>query len=332
MRLLFGSGPFRLLTVGVYIRVAHILLIRLAVCFLHFFTAAFPPSEKLPEGLVVERIRQVLRHTLKTSETSVRPFRTVANLYSSVFVELVRISGKLGVHAERVVPRCLDTHPHGQIAPRLTLGRHVITQVRSQFVDKADFPYRIVLRTDLHLNVIGDVHRHASGLTPPRHTIEAAAIRRIAHRRHIAVFIRLHVRRIIAITGRTEIRCIIKAYGRREDMADGLYLFTEQRRIKTVKFGRGRYAHIIIIHVLESPDRVVHLTLVFFIPSFHDLMRIHAVGKPEFRRDIDIVEQTERRTDGYVMAHTVTPVLNQVGLEQQVFFRIYAVAQASGVA
>ena len=45
-----------------------------AVCFLHFFTAAFPPSEKLPEGLVVERIRQVLRHTLKTSETSVRPF------------------------------------------------------------------------------------------------------------------------------------------------------------------------------------------------------------------------------------------------------------------
>ena len=115
-------------------------------------------------------------------------------------------------------------------------------------------------------------------------------------------------------------------------MADGLYLLTEQRRIKTVKFGRGRYAHIIIIHVLESPDRVVHLPLVFFIPSFHDLMRIHAVGKPEFRRDIDIVEQTERRTDGYVMAHTVTPVLNQVGLEQQVFFRIYAVAQASGVA
>ena len=89
---------------------------------------------------------------------------------------------------------------------------------------------------------------------------------------------------------------------------------------------------IIIIHVLESPNRVVHFPLVFFIPSFHDLMRVHTVGKPEFRRDIDIVEQTERRTDGHVMTHTVTPVFNQIGLEQQVFFRIYAVAQASGIA
>ncbi len=61
-------------------------------------------------------------------------------------------------------------------------------------------------------------------------------------------------------------------------------------------------------------------------------MRVHTVGKPEFRRDIDIVEQTERRTDGHVMTHTVTPVFNQIGLEQQVFFRIYAVAQASGIA
>ena len=115
-------------------------------------------------------------------------------------------------------------------------------------------------------------------------------------------------------------------------MADGLYLLTEQRRIKTVKFGRGRYAHIIIIHVLESPDRVVHLTLVFFIPSFHDLVRVHAVGKRELGSNVDVIEQAERRTDGYVVAHTVTPVLNQIGLEQQVFFRIYAVAQASGIA
>ena len=118
-------------------------------------------------------------------------------------------------------------------------------------------------------------------------------------------------------------------------MANGLYLLAAKPRhgtIESVQFGIGAYTEVVVIDIVETIQSITLYRIALGVPGLHHLVRICTVGKVETGRNVNIVQHVECCVDGHLMAHTVTPVLNQVALEKQVFLRVDAIGKRSGIA
>ena len=123
---------------------------------------------QLVPRLVVERVRQVLRHALETSKPAVAPFRAVGGYHLAVFVELVSIGGKHSRHREGFVLAQLQSQSCAEVAPRLAAGRHVVRQRGRKFVDERYFAVtrRVAVGAHLHFEVVRHRHRYQALLRP----------------------------------------------------------------------------------------------------------------------------------------------------------------------
>ena len=93
----------------------------------------------------------------------------------------------------------------------------------------------------------------------------------------------------------------------------------------------GLQAGVPVIHVVKAVNGIGLLLLLIAVPRLAQLVGVHAVGKGERRRNIDILEQIERSAYRNRMLHAVTPVLDQVTVKELTLLRRNAVAQLSGI-
>ena len=117
-------------------------------------------------------------------------------------------------------------------------------------------------------------------------------------------------------------------------MADGDdFPFEKFRRgdVHAIECRVGRQAGTPLIKVVESVNRVAANFLTLVVPRLLHLVRVHVVGEVDARGDVDVLKEGEGGTDGDVMLHPVTPVANQVGVEEFALLGRDAVAELPGV-
>ena len=294
-------------------------------------------AKQLPQLLVVEGVGEVLAHALEASEASLRPLGVVADIDASVLVELIGVGGKDGVQREGVALGELDAQACVEVAPGLPLGCHVVAERESKLVDETDFLLArgVAAGAYLHLDVVGEVELHAAGHAAACCAIDAVAEGGVGDGGDIAVGIGADVGVVEAPHGFAEVGSVTKGEGGRHHVAYGLYLLAAepgQWRIEAIELCVGAEAHIEVEDVVEAVDGVALDGSSLLVPRLHDFVGIHAVGEGEVRADVDVLGHGEGCADGYLVAHTVAPVLDETALEEEVLLGVDAVGQRSGVA
>ena len=327
-------------TVGIDILHGRIHLILLLVVLLVLTLSLGLLAEEFAESVVVEGIGEVLGHTLETSEASLRPLRMVGDIDTSVLILLIGVCSKDRVHGEGITLGELHADTHVEVRPGTALGRHVVAQAGSQFIKQTDF---LVARSvlggaHLHLHVVAQVHGDASRLALAHGTIGRPGKGRVRHGGDIAVLVRLDIAVIVAETRCTEVGRIAEADGGRHDMAHHhpllllAVLVGQDELVGAIEFGVGGNREAVVIDIVEAEHRVAHSHLAVSIPRLLHLVTVHTVGEVERRRDVQVVEERERGTDGHLMTHTVAPVLDETLLEELVLLGRKAVGQRTRVA
>ena len=100
---------------------------------------------------------------------------------------------------------------------------------------------------------------------------------------------------------------------------------------KSIHFRVGRKTEVVVIDSVETVDGVVDDLIELLVVALHDLLSVPSLCIVELRSDVDVVEEIECGADGYVVLHTVSPVLDKAGLQDLVFLGGYAVADVSSV-
>ena len=279
-----------------------------------------------------------MRHALEPTKLALTvACGVVTHSGPAVLVQFVGVGGKGGVHVEGVALGDFKAQAGVQVAPGAYVGCHIVRHAGTQFVYQTDFlvAATVFVRTHLHFQVVGDIHRDASRFAFSRHAVKAVGVGGVFHERHLAVGIRLLITLVIAVVAAAEVGRITETHLWREHVAYGHYLVAEElapRHEHTIQLGGGRDAEVPVVDVVEAIDGVGHLLLFLCIPVAHDFCGVHAVGKVERGVDVQIVEQREVAADGDVVLHTVAPVACQTGVHQLVFLGADRVAQLSGIA
>ncbi len=324
-----------LVCLAVIVVVTAALLVVLRVVFLHLL--ASQPLEEVGHLLVVERVGEVLTHALEASELALAVAGdVVADVRFAVFVEHIGICGKRGVECKGVTLGQFQSESGGKVTPRTYVRSHIVRHSRSEFVNEANLliSYRVVIRPQFHLNVVGYVHRDTSRLAPSRRTEDAVGVGRVFNQRDVAVGVGLLVCGVVAIATRTEVRSVVERHLGLEHVAYGDDLVAEQfapRHIETIHRGGCRERHAPVVDVVEAVHRVGNFPLVLLIPRPHNLVGVHSVGQSERGSDVKVVERGEGSAYRYGVLHTVAPVTRQTGTHQFVLLSRYAVAQLSRV-
>ena len=184
-------------------------------------------------------------------------------------IQLVGISGKHSVHVEGIVLPPLQSEVDVHIAPRANLGCGIVAHVDVERINEAHLLQAVVLIPPFHLQVVTQGKRDVTALTLARRTIEGVGILRIAHQRYVSVGIGLLVGVPVAVSRSSEVRGITEVHRRRKHVAHSLYLISEELAawyIETIELGRKTYAHVPVIHVVETVDGITFLLLAGFIP------------------------------------------------------------------
>ena len=337
--LLFLRAALRLLEVGVHVGIFGIGVLLVVICSGGAFRLArfaFEEGSPFAPRLVVEGVRQVLRHTLETSEASVAPFRAVAHHYVAAFVKLVGVGGEDGGQREGVALRQFEAETRGEVAPGARLGCKVVGQRAAEFVNEANLAHAraVAVAPDLHLHVVRDGHTEHTLLFARGVAVEIALIGRVVHRGYVAVGVRLDIAVHIAKAFGGEVGGVADGDGRLEDVADGHNLIAEefgQGFVETIERCVHRDAYVPVVEVVEAIGRIAHFALGLLVPTALHPAGIHDVAEGEVGRDVDILEQLERGIDGHAVLHTVAPVLHEVRLEELVLLRGDAVGELARV-
>ena len=184
-------------------------------------------------------------------------------------VQLVGIGGKHSVHVEGIVLPPLQSEVDVHIAPRANLGCGIVAHVDVERINEAHLLQAVVLIPPFHLQVVTQGERDVTALTLARRTVEGVGILRIAHQRYVSVGIGLLVGIPVAVTRSSEVRGITEVHRRRKHVADSVYPVAEQLAVRnpgTIELGRKTYAHVPVIHVVETVDGITFLRLAGFIP------------------------------------------------------------------
>ena len=280
-------GPLALgIDVGV-VRVRLVLLLGLLLGQrVGVFLLAREESYELFQRLIVEGVAEVLAHALEAAEAPLAPLRVVADVGIAVFVQLISVGGEDGRHGEGVALGQLQTQARGQIAPGALLRRHIIREGGAQFVDERDFAEarRVAVGTDLHLYVVGDVHRHHTRLARRRRTVDAAAVGAVGHSLHFSPGVGARVGLIHAPERRGEVGGVREADRRGEDVAHGLDLLAHESQrgpVEAIELRIHGEIHGEVVHVVEAVERVALDGLLVAVPRLHHLVGVHAVGEVE---------------------------------------------------
>ena len=282
--------------------------------------APSPSSQKVEEGeclLVVDGVRKVLAHALESSETSLAPFRLVADAHVAVFVFLVGIGSEDGVEREGVAFGKFQSYPHVQVAPGACLCRKVVRHVGRKFVDERDFPETggVAVRLYLHFDVVRDAETDASGLCTVGEAVEQSLVGRVAYGGNFAVGIGLYIGVVVSVAVGGEVRRIGETHLWLEDVAYGLDLSARESFegfVETVERGVHAQRGAPVVEVVESEDRVAHLALTAGVPVAFNAAYIHDVAKGERRRDVDVLEELESCVYGHAVLHAVPPFCGEV--------------------
>ena len=101
-------------------------------------------------------------------------------------------------------------------------------------------------------------------------------------------------------------------------MANGQNLTLEQFGggfVKTVEGGIRRNGYAPVVQVVKAVGGVAHFLLQFLAPRTVDAGGVHDVAEGERRLNVDVLKKLEGSVDGYVVLHTIAPILNEVRLE-----------------
>ena len=254
----------------------------------------------------------------------------------AVLVELVSISSKHGIHGEGITLGKFETEAHIKVTPRLSLGCHVVTHRKTELINKAYFLHsrRILVRPNLHFQVVRKVELHTTRHCTGRRAIGSATERRISDSGNLSVGIRPDISIIETPPRSTEVRSITERNSRRHHVTNCLYLLAakpRRRRIETIKFRIGTQRHTEVIDVVETLQCIALHPAILLIPRLHDLGGVHTVHKCKAGSNIDILEYRETGIDGYLVAHTVTPILHQTTLKEKIFLCVDAICERTGV-
>ena len=179
-----------------------------------FAVAVISSSEKFLQLFRRKREREVLRHTLETSETSLAPLCMGSHIRISLFVEFIGIGGKDSMHTVSIVLPPFQAQVDTEVTPWPHLGCRIVTHIDIKSIDKT-YLFKssgIFVALDLHLEVVAQREGDASLLTLARHTKERVLIRRVADERYIAIGICLLVSIPVSIARSTKVWRIAEAY------------------------------------------------------------------------------------------------------------------------
>ena len=267
-----------------------------------------------------------------TTETAIRPFRTVTGHHPSVLIKLVSISGKGRAHTQRITLAQLQTEIKAQVTPRTHLSSRVVTDTHTQIVNQAHLADRVILILELHFKVIGDIETDKPLLSSTWRTEHLTGIIGILHGIANAVLV-FYIRVIIAKTGRSEIGCSAETDGGSDDVTYlYLLLLHKQWLVHTINFGIDTQTGTVVVYTVKTVGRIIHLLALLIVPVL-----LHLAGVPTLRivygrRHIEVLEQSKRGTYRNLMLHTVLPIAYQVLLEQQIVLRLDTVLHTASIA
>ena len=258
------------LHIGIDIGIAARVKLFLGLVFRLFHLLATQPLEEVSHLLVVQRVRQVLRSTLETTEATSTILCVVAYIRIAVLVQVVGVGGKDCIHIKGIALRQFQTQSHGEVTPRLLLSGKVIAHVSTQLVNDADFlnSRGVGIALYLHLDIVGNIHRYRTRLAT-RHAIHLSGEGRILYQRYVAVGIGLLVSIIVSIAAGSEVGGIVERDGGLEDVAHCLNLLTEEFAvgdIEAIQCRRSRHRHTPVVDVIETLQGVHYFLLVLRVP------------------------------------------------------------------
>ena len=319
-----------------------VLVVVAAAAFLVFILLvdllAAQPLEEVGHLGIVERVGEVLRHALEASEASVAVLGAVADVGACAHgVGFVGVGGEGGVEVEGVALGELQSEARTEVAPGSRLGGEVVGHGGTEFVDDADFleACGVVVAFDFHLDVVGDVHGDATGLALAHGAEDGALEVVVLDERDVAVGVGLLVGVEVAVARGAEVGRVAEGDGGREDVAYAVNLVAEEFAVgyeEAVDLGGESEAHVPVVDVVESLQRVDDFLLSLFVPGALVLLGVHAVGEVERGVDVEEVEEREVAADGDVVLHAVAPVLGEAGVHEFVLLGADFVFELSGIA
>ena len=199
------------------------------------------------------------------------------------------------MHVEGIVLPPFQTDIHAQVTPGLLLGCHVVRHLQGKVVDDAHLleAGTVLVALHLHLDVVGKAERQVAGLAACGETEGRALVRRILDKVYATVGIGALVGLVIAVARRTEVWGVAEADLWGEDVADGLYLVTENLaagHIETIQLGAGAHGEVPVVDVVQSVDGIVDHGAGGFVPRLVDLTQVGTVGEVERRGDVYIIK------------------------------------------
>ena len=109
-----------------------------SILILIFLYIIFGSKPFLPR-IIIKSIVERRTISLKTTETSIGPFRTISSDYITIFIESVGIGCKRCVHIKSIVLSQLHTDVHTQITPRSFLCSHIVRHTHTKLINQAHF-------------------------------------------------------------------------------------------------------------------------------------------------------------------------------------------------
>ena len=119
----------------------------------------------------------------------------------------------------------------------MIVSREVVRHRSTKLINQTDFlkACRVVVTLDLHLNIVRDIHRHATCLAFSWSSKQRTLVHAILHQRHITFSICLLVGIPETIATGTEVWCIAEADCWREDVTDTVNLLTKNLAIGNIE-------------------------------------------------------------------------------------------------